>query len=68
MLKLLEWLICEPGERIVRVKCWCPSIGRHGLEWPTVLMDTRAGRRQTAAPVWDRARLRQLFGREVSSG
>lgn len=61
-MRFLLWLLKEcPGDKMIRVKSWIPSWGRHGLEWPTMLIETRAGRRMTATPIWDRQFLRGLF-------
>lgn len=40
------------GEKLVRVKSWKPSVSHHGVEWPTLLVDRRGGRRETSTPVW----------------
>lgn len=56
----MNWLakrFLHNGETLVRVKSWRPSIGPHGVEWPTMLIDTAYGHRMTITPVWDRARL-----------
>jgi hypothetical protein len=66
MKRLLEWLCCEPGEKIVRIKSLWPSFGPHGVEWPVLLVDTRLNQRMTIAPVWDRVRIKLTLirGRE----
>lgn len=61
MKRFLQWLCCLEGERIVRIKSLRPTIGRHGVEWPVLLIDTRSGQRMSVAPVWDRARLVQFW-------
>ena len=58
---MLKWLCDEPG-KIIRIKSWLPTRGRHGIEWPLMLVE-RQGRRMTCTPVWDRIRLSELFRR-----
>ena len=48
------------GDELIRVKSWVPYWGRYGLEWPTMLVDTRSGQRSTVSPVWDKARFSEL--------
>ena len=43
------------GERLIRVKSWVPRLSSHGIEWPTVLVETRTGTRET------RTRIRGLW-------
>lgn len=58
----LFWILREGHpKRIIRVKSWFPVWGRHGIEWPSVLVDTQSGSRMTMAPIWDRCLLRGLF-------
>jgi len=47
--------------RIVRVKSWLPTMGPYGVEWPVLLVDRDGGQRDTIAPVWNWARVKQLF-------
>jgi hypothetical protein len=61
-----RWLLCNPEASNVRLKRLSFWWGPHGLEGPAVRYDTGAGHRYTASPVWDRARLRVLFGVSLS--
>ena len=47
--------------KLIKVKSFAFCIGPHGLEGPTMLVDTKYGQRQTIAPVWDMAWLRSRF-------
>ena len=49
---------------IIRVKSWRPCWGRYGIEWPSLLVDTIIGQRETVALVWDWEWLRwRIMGR-----
>ena len=57
MVKLLHWFLRRHGyldasDKIVRVKSWLPRKDRHGIGWPVMSIDTRAGRRIGATPIW----------------
>jgi len=57
----LRRLLDDPRDKIVRVKSWRPSLGGHGIEWPTMLIDQLGYRRMTVSPVWDGAMMRHVF-------
>lgn len=63
MKRFLAWLMLEPGERVVAVTSWWPWWGPYGLEWPAMRVDDRYGTRRFCVPVWDWARIRNLFKR-----
>jgi hypothetical protein len=58
---LLRPLLWEEDRVLVKVKSWRPSWGPYGLEWPTMLVDTKGGQRMTVTPVWDSARIKKLL-------
>jgi hypothetical protein len=60
--RAIAFLTLSSNDRIVAVKSWWPTMGRHGIEWPTLLVDTPSYR-CTATPVWDAARLRNIVQR-----
>jgi hypothetical protein len=60
--RFLTWLLLESGETIIRIKSIVPQMSERGIEWPVLLIETRGGRRMNVVPLWDRARLRVLFG------
>jgi hypothetical protein len=50
--RLLRWLGCiDEREKLVRVKSWWPSWDRHGIGWPTLLLD-KSYCRVTATRIW----------------
>mgnify|MGYP001568307616 CR=1 FL=1 len=61
--RFLEWLLLGPGDKIVRVKSWRPTWVQGCLEWPCLLIDHHSRCRMTIWPVWNRYRIRGLFGR-----
>ena len=63
--RFLEWLLLEPGDKIVRVKSWKPVWLRGCIEWPCLLVDSRSQRR-TAWPVWGRQRFLCLFSKRTT--
>lgn len=62
LLRTIAFLTLDRNDTIVAVKSWRPTMGKHGLEWPTMLVDKPSFRR-SATPVWDRARLRNVWQR-----
>lgn len=60
--RLLAFLTLDRDDRLVAVRSWRPRMGKHGLEWPVMLVDKPSYRR-SATPVWDRARLRNVWRR-----
>lgn len=52
--------------KLIAVKSWMPSIGKYGLEWPTLLIDTFLGQRETATPVWNMEWVRFRIFRKVN--
>jgi hypothetical protein len=53
LMRFLRWSgHMSEGDKLVMVTSWWPSIGRHGIEWPSMLIDTRGGRRWRMAPCW----------------
>ena len=63
MKRFFAWLFRDDGvHRVVKIKSWQPVMGPYGIEWPTLLVDRQRGcGRQTISPVWNAARVRQLF-------
>lgn len=61
--RFLMWLLVIDVKQIIRVKSWRPFFGRFGVEWPTLLVDSKHGQRQTITPVWDRNRIVDFFRR-----
>lgn len=54
-------LLLEDKDRLIRVKSWRPSLGPHGIEWPTMLIDRNGYQRCTVTPVWNWALVRHVF-------
>lgn len=54
-------VLLHPGQRLIRVKSYRPYLGRYGLEWPTMLIETRGGGRETVTPVWNSAKVQALL-------
>ncbi len=57
--KLRRWFLAD-DDSFVGVVSWRPSIGRYGIEWPTIRVD-RLGRRERSTPVWNWARVLAPF-------
>lgn len=62
LVRIIAFLALDRNDRVVAVKSWRPSMGPHGVEWPTMLVDKPSYRR-TATPIWNRARLRNVWQR-----
>ena len=63
MRKIIAWLLLEPGETMIRVKSLRPTIGKYGVEWLTVTIDSRGGSRRVGTFVWDRAMFQHIWRR-----
>lgn len=61
-MKWFWWLILGPDVKVVRVRWWMPSMGPWGVEWPVMIVDRLNGR-ETIVPVWDKARLVEIWER-----
>lgn len=61
MTRVIGWLLFRPKDKILRVKSWRPSLGKYGIEWPTVLMDRNGYQRCTSTPVWNWPLVRGIF-------
>lgn len=60
--RAIAFLTLDRNDCLVAVRSWRPRMGQHGLEWPTMLVDKLSYRR-SATPVWDRARLANVWQR-----
>ncbi len=61
--KIITYFLLEPGDKLVKVKSWRVSFGRHGPEWPRLLIDRRGGRRESVTPCWNKGRFRDVWWR-----
>lgn len=64
-LRFLGRLLIDRDYKLIRVKSWRPGWGKYGLEWPTIVYDTKGGLRSVGAPCWDRVFLRLLVRRLI---
>ena len=56
MPKFRRWFLND-DETLVKVRSWRPSIGKYGLEWPTMLVDRKGYERSCVCAVWNWARI-----------
>lgn len=59
----LSFLLLKKGEKIVKVKSLRPGWGEHGMEWPTLLIDSPGRSRATVSYCWTRGRFRDVWWR-----